>query len=120
MLKDITNWPNMTIIITSRIERLDGFRAFHIGTLGNKENPKPCLDLFYHYNSNIKTNYKNYNTTALMQLKFLFDITTISKQNVQILINFAVLPDMEKVSEWAGLLLYTSSRKRISVIRIQK
>lgn len=153
VLKDITNWPNMTIIITSRIERLDGFRAFHIGTLGDKENPKPCLDLFYHYNSNIKTeneiveklidlcgyhtyaieilaksskyqtslqkfynnikeqgyqfptlniktSYKNYNTTALMQLKFLFDITTISKQNVQILINFAVLPDMEKVSEW--------------------
>lgn len=150
----ISGWPNMTCILTSRLEKIPGFTSYYIDTLGNDYNPQPCIDLFNLYNSkfknevdtikkivkycnyhtyaielvakasksrrsleeffvefrnrgfnatnlNIKTKYRkfNNNTTAAIQIKNLFDISSRSVSDRDILESFAVLPDMEQISE---------------------
>lgn len=154
LFQEISGWPNLTVILTSRLEEIPGFISFNIDTLGNDDNPQPCIDLFNLYNNkfhnetnvikdiikycnyhtyaielvakssksrktlkeyftkfksvgydasslNIKTKYKkfNNNTTAAIQIKALFDITTRSSSEEDILERFAVLPDMEQISD---------------------
>lgn len=153
LFQEISGWPNLTVILTSRLEFIPGFSSKPINTLGNEENPQPCIDLFNLYNNkfidetdiikeiirfcnyhtyaielvaksskyrkslkeflekfkdegydasslNIKTKYKKIdnNTTAAIQIKNLFDITTRNASDEEILEKFAVLPDMEQIS----------------------
>lgn len=151
---EISGWPNMTVVLTTRLESIPGFLTKRIDTLGNDSNPQPCIDLFNLYNSkfedeidviqeiikyckyhtyaielvakssksrkslkdffikfkdegydasslNIKTKYKKIdnNTTASIQIKKLFNITTRNSAEEEILNNFAILPDMEQISD---------------------
>lgn len=48
-LRELTGLMNITIILTSRFI-LDGYRHVVLETLGNKDNPEPCVDLFCLYN----------------------------------------------------------------------
>lgn len=56
----MTSWCNMTIIITSRLSGLPGYdTSFEIENLGDANNSKNCIELFYHYNpkaSNLRVN----------------------------------------------------------------
>ncbi len=53
-LISMSNWPNTTIIITSRITGLTGYTAKRVlvNNLGDKNNDEKCIELFYHYNEN--------------------------------------------------------------------
>lgn len=52
LLQDISGWPNMTIVITSRLDEICGYKSYRIGCLGDDVNRKEwCLDLFYFYYS---------------------------------------------------------------------
>ncbi len=51
MFRDISGWPNLTVILTSRLEEVPGFISFQIDTLGDDSNPDPCVDLFCLYNN---------------------------------------------------------------------
>lgn len=49
VLQEITGWPNMSIILTSRISDIHGYLTFPIDCLGDETHPEPCVDLFYYY-----------------------------------------------------------------------
>lgn len=49
LLQEITGWHNMTIVLTSRMTELRGFRPYFIGSLGTENCIQPCVDLFYYY-----------------------------------------------------------------------
>ncbi len=158
VFRDISGWPNLTVVTTSRLEEIPGFTSFHIDTLGDDSNPDPCVDLFCLYNSifndeketikklvklcnyhtyaielvakstrhvsslekycekfkkykfessnqNIRVNYKKNkkdklnNTTAVNQIKCVFDMGSRNDYEVKKLEKFAVLPDMEQITE---------------------
>ena len=48
-LQEILAWRNTSVLLTSRLREISGYRLFCIESLGNIKNPKPCIDLFYHY-----------------------------------------------------------------------
>lgn len=49
LLQEITGWPGMTVVLTSRMAELPGYYAVPIHYLGDEAHPAPCMDLFYHY-----------------------------------------------------------------------
>lgn len=154
LFQEISGWPNLTVILTSRLDEIPGFVSINIDTLGDDKNPEPCIDLFNLYNGsfkddienikkiikycnyhtyaielaakasksskslndyyiklegkgfnasnrNIKTKYKKYNnnTTAALQIMNLFRVSSLNESDGEILEHFAILPDMEQISE---------------------
>lgn len=72
--QEISRWPNLTVILTSRLEEIPGFISYPIDTLGNDDNPQPCIELFNLYNNKFKeetdtirkiVKYCNYHTYAI-------------------------------------------------------
>lgn len=46
----ISGWPNVTIILTSRFDEIQGYQSYKVGYLGDDVNRKAwCADLFYFY-----------------------------------------------------------------------
>lgn len=56
-LYELSAWPNVSIILTSRIEEIFGYSYVSVKELGDKNRPLPCVDLFYFYYN--QTLYKN-------------------------------------------------------------
>ena len=50
-LREVTGWLNITIVLTSRFV-LTGYHSIILDTIGDEENPEPCVDLFCLYNHN--------------------------------------------------------------------
>lgn len=77
-LISMSNWPNTTIIITSRITSIPGYTAERvlINNLGDKNNDKKCIELFYHYNQTAVSN-RNTNQTAVAKLCALAGYNTM-------------------------------------------
>lgn len=48
-LTEIAGWPDLTVVLTSRIKELRGYRTYSINALGTPLCPEPCVDLFYFY-----------------------------------------------------------------------
>lgn len=49
LLREITGWRNITVIMTSRIAEILGFFVYKINPLGTNSYARPCVDLFYYY-----------------------------------------------------------------------
>lgn len=77
-LISMSNWPNTTIIITSRIASITGYTAERvlINNLGDKNNDKKCIELFYHYNQTATSN-RNTNQIAVAKLCALAGYNTM-------------------------------------------
>ncbi len=48
-LQEISGWQNTTVLLTSRLVEIPGYTSCMIQTLGNDENPDPCVELFHLY-----------------------------------------------------------------------
>lgn len=73
----MASWRNMTIIITSRLSKLPGYDiSFEIKNLGNANNNKNCIELFYHYNPKA-SNYRATNEETVSNLCSLADHNTM-------------------------------------------
>ena len=47
-LRGISGWPNMTVVLTSRLDEIPGYQRFKVDYLGGDDNRKEyCSDLFY-------------------------------------------------------------------------
>lgn len=51
LLQEITGWPNLTIVLTSRVKEIQCYEIYPVYLLGSKAKPAPCMDLFYFYYS---------------------------------------------------------------------
>lgn len=49
LLQEITGWPNLTVILTSRMAELPGYHTVPVRYLGSEAQPGPCAELFYYY-----------------------------------------------------------------------
>ena len=170
-LQEICGWPNTTVVLTSRLDELIGYKSYHIGSLGDAEEGTHkktyCLDLFYYYfkqeelakktdrlyeteagklvqlasyhtyaievlarsakycddfpayfrsvlttgfkfpSQIIKTSRERTYDTAAAQMKKLFDLSTRTPNELQILRDFSVLPNMalapNELIDWMGI-----------------
>ncbi len=58
-LHNISNLPNTTIIVTSRLPFITGFTNVHtLKNLGDDSNCDKCIELFYHYNKEVAQHRK--------------------------------------------------------------
>lgn len=60
LLREITGWANLTVVLTSRIKEIAGYNVYSVAPLGNESHPEPCVDLFYFYydKSELKKEYE--------------------------------------------------------------
>ena len=73
----MASWHNMTIIITSRLSGLPGYdTSFEIENLGDANNSKNCIELFYHYNPRA-SRYRAVNEETVSNLCFLAGYNTM-------------------------------------------
>lgn len=163
LLGELSGWPNLSVVLTSRFDQLRGYRSYRLKML----EPEACEDLFYYYYNeeeyevsaeerkqrqavkdlvklagshtyavellaksakytssleeylkevkkvgfrfpklNVQTDHRNAYASAAEQLKKLFDLSTRSEEEMQILWDFSVLPNMElsikEVQQWLG------------------
>lgn len=76
-LHSISNLPNTTIIITSRLSYIPGFsNIYTLKNLGNDTNCDKCIELFYFYNKNIAKN-REQNTEIIKKLCKLAGYNTL-------------------------------------------
>ena len=48
-LQEIAGWADTTVVITSRLPEIIGYRSYLVNSIGNEKNIIPCIDLFYYY-----------------------------------------------------------------------
>lgn len=167
-LMGVSGWPNMTVVLTSRLELIPGYHSYKVDGLGDEKHRKEwCADLFYLYfntteynkpmveRQNTDTVFKlvelaGYHTYAIellaksakyqdsldfyfervqesgfsfpkvpvltlhshayaeaaVQLRKLFDMSTRTEKERQILWDFAVLPNINlsvtETKDWMG------------------